>query len=134
MQRRIKQNPDRHTVLLESEICESSPYGRSSDVWSLGVVLLSYWHWTSLFKHHLYGFGLSYHHGSPSWDKIPNRYSKSILGLAKSMPRSSQKVDRALSRSSARSFSSHISLNCLVTLYETRMGALWTPTLVRSSS
>ena len=71
---------------LSPEICESSPYGRSSDVWSLGVVTFE-----------LMALELPFQANSlpalisriislpPNWQRAPRHFSKSLFDLTTSM-------------------------------------------------
>ena len=71
---------------LSPEICESAPYGQSSDVWSLGVVTFE-----------LMALELPFQANSlpalvnriisvpPNWQIIPKHYSKNLLDLSSSM-------------------------------------------------
>ena len=111
---------------LSPEICESSPYGRSSDVWSLGVVLFE-----------LLCLDLPFQASSlpalisriitapPNWNKVPGHYSKSITGLTQSMLEKQPKSRPSLKQVVSTEFlKSHISKLLSHTLRNKNGGAL----------
>jgi tRNA A-37 threonylcarbamoyl transferase component Bud32 len=71
---------------LSPEICESSPYGRSSDVWSLGIVLFELLCLELPFQASSLPVLVSrIISGDPNWGKVPSHFSKSIMQLTTSM-------------------------------------------------
>ncbi len=67
---------------LSPEICESEPYGRSSDIWSLGVVLYELLTLEMPFSaQSLPALVVKICTADPSWKKIEDNYSPQILAL-----------------------------------------------------
>jgi NIMA (never in mitosis gene a)-related kinase 1/4/5 len=70
---------------LSPEICESQPYGRSSDIWSLGVVLYELLALELPFTaQSLPALVIKICTADPSWKKVEDSYSPQILALVTS--------------------------------------------------
>eukprot|EP00599_Poterioochromonas_sp_BG-1_P006361 CAMPEP_0173142318 /NCGR_PEP_ID=MMETSP1105-20130129/6021_1 /TAXON_ID=2985 /ORGANISM="Ochromonas sp., Strain BG-1" /LENGTH=996 /DNA_ID=CAMNT_0014055695 /DNA_START=91 /DNA_END=3081 /DNA_ORIENTATION=- len=71
---------------LSPEICESKPYGRKSDVWSLGVVLYELLALEMPFQaNSLPALVHRICSAEPSYSKLESRYSNTLVSLCKSL-------------------------------------------------
>lgn len=71
---------------LSPEICESKPYGRSSDMWSLGVVLFELLALELPFTaQSLPALVIKICTSDPKWDKIESSYSPPIIDICQNL-------------------------------------------------
>jgi len=96
---------------LSPEICESLPYGRQSDIWSLGVILFELLTFELPFQaQSLPALIHRICNADPPFDKIHRTYSSSIIDLAKSLLKKNHKERPSLPQVVASDFfKAHIS-------------------------